>query len=75
MINENIHNHFSYFIQIFFLHMYILFLKGGVYMYKKEDHEKTTDNYTNKEKPEIPKTSIEPLPESTRPRQDGPGGN
>lgn len=44
-------------------------------MYKKEDHEKTTDNYTNKEKPEIPKTSVEPLPESTRPRQDGPGGN
>lgn len=44
-------------------------------MNKKEDHEKTVDEYTNKEKPEIPKTSIEPLPESTRPRKDGPGGN
>lgn len=45
------------------------------FMIKQNNKEKTVDNYSNKEKTEIPKTSVEPLPESTRPRQDGPGGN
>lgn len=44
-------------------------------MNKKENRDTSTDKYTNKEKTELPKTSIEPLPESARPRKDGPGGN
>jgi len=44
-------------------------------MNKKSNKEITVDKYSNKEKTELPKTSIEPLPESTRPRKDGPGGN
>lgn len=44
-------------------------------MNKKDQKETTTDKFSNKQKTELPKTSIEPLPESSRPRQDGPGGN
>lgn len=44
-------------------------------MNNKDKKETTVDKFNNKEKTELPKTSIEPLPEWTRPRKDGPGGN
>ncbi|RDY30697.1 AE-binding protein [Lachnotalea glycerini] len=47
-----------------------------VYKDNDNEHDMTTDEYTNKNKPEINYPPIkEPLPESTRPRKDGPGGN
>lgn len=62
-------------IQIFSNILYILYLKGGVSMQEKEEKEKIVEKYSNKEKTDVQKPSVEPLPESTRPRQDGPGGN
>lgn len=53
--------------------------KDGVIMKKKENPDKSSNIYDDGNIPEIdlPKESwvTEPLPESTRPRKDGPGGD
>lgn len=51
-------------------------MKGGVPMHINNNVEKSTNSAKNDDKPKINKpTIVDPMPESTRPRQDGPGGN
>jgi hypothetical protein len=45
-------------------------------MFKNESMDLPSSSIKEEEKKSIKKPTItEPLPESTRPRQDGPGGN
>ena len=63
---------------MFFL-LHILIMKGWCTMEKSTNTTSTKNAYDDGNIPEVdlPKdyTSVEPLPESTRPRKDGPGGD